>query len=192
MRKILVPILFTLLAVAFGIGHERLARAQVMENVPLVIGASPEFDPATLFDPSQLAILGTISAEKGTETWEWNADPINEVALIIWRSTEKPQGGMTLATVMYEIDDVPAADGCGTSYLPKPRTGSETWAVYNAVKGKNPKLVGVRYVSPRGDELWYVSDDYVYGGEKDSYLIMAKDGTVERDPSWAHTIRMSR
>jgi hypothetical protein len=191
MKKILAPILFTLCILAFGIGHEPRARAQVLGNTRLVIGAQVDFDPAKLFDPSTLVLVGTVEAKDDTETWKWQSGSSNLQMFAIWQSNETVKFIGNNQTI-YQIDDVPSPEGCGTSYLPKPRAGSEVWAVYNALKGEAPKLVGVRYLSPRGDELWYVSDDYKYGGEPYNYLIVVKDGTVERDPSWTHTIRVMR
>lgn len=190
MKKIVAPLLFGLLLIVFGV-HMRDARAQIKPEIDLTIGTQIDFDPAKLFDPATLTPVGKVFAKDNTEKWRWAATPNPLMMFAIYQTNEKVQFVGNNET-LYEIDDIPAPGGCSAPYLPTPRSGSETWAIYNAVKGEAPKLVGVRYVAPRGEELWFVGEEFKYGGEKDSYLIAVKDGTVERDDAWTHTFRVMR
>lgn len=190
MKKIAAPLLFCLLFVVFGV-HAPVARAQIKPEIDLTIGTQVDFDPANLFDPSTLTPIGTVSAKDNTERWRFLPSPNPITMFAVYESNEEVKL-VGNSDTLYEIDDIPAPGGCSAPYLPTPRSGSETWAIYNAVKGEAPKLVGVRYVAPRGEELWFVGEEFKYGGEKDSYLIAAKDGTVERDDAWTHTFRVMR
>lgn len=177
MKKILLVILGFLVC---AVGHT--ARAQVLLNVPLIIVSVPEVGMSKPFDGSALQPIGNVHAEQGRETWDWTTDEPTAWALVKGEVVIHAQH----RSVEVAVDDQPEPAGC--SAVPEPPTDATTWAVYNARNGEAPALVGIRYVRKDGHESWYVSEDYVYAGDGDTALIVARDPNAEHNPEWTHYI----